>query len=300
MTKDKNLDYPVWWALDIIDPRDYVYRVRAWWNKLDTLSKKIINLESDYQNQWLNVNTRMWCVFYGSWHSNNNNKYTKEVDNLSLCNIAIKKWLLDIKKWAYVSSWPKLLKQLWIINWYLLTLWLDNIIDAINNGSCIVAWSKKINWRKTEQNNWYAIINKWSAHIFSIIWYDNIKKILICKNSYWKHRYNKWNFFINYKDINCLFYSKYSLVYKKKDMNEIINDRINELMPIFKEKAKENQIARVEQLKADTPSQALSYMMYIVNNRKEKYIIDDILYYLKNKWISAKKWLINVYNFIVK
>lgn len=224
------------WAYHIDDERDYeyweVHKEELLWA---TLPSQCILDNVEYQNQALQELTLMWCVYYSSWHWSNELNFQEWSDirilNKDLCEIAIEKKYLDIKKWSLVENWPKLLKELWYINWRTLIQTIDEAKHSIINKKPIVVWSKMINWSLWYNDPFVLWWNSWSWHCVLIIWYnDNYEWwCFIIKQSYWRDRYSEWKQYLKYEDFNLLFNWKYSiedtpdpiLIYKKNIMNDI-------------------------------------------------------------------------------
>ena len=227
----KNIDY----ALDKIDDRDYIFEEMSWLsNKIKKPESRIIDREDDYQNQGLKEITAYMCVFYSSWHWSNIQNFSEDsnvfINNESFWKRAIKEKLLDPKKWAYIQSWPKLLKIEKYIKWYALVKTLNGIKDSILNGNPICVWSNKIDWSWTKDN--YNIAVKWNSywHAFLIIWYNDKDKLIILKNSYWKDFWDNWVFYIRYEDIFSILYNgKYSLIDVKEPIVKYKRDILKKI-----------------------------------------------------------------------
>ncbi len=226
------------YAIDKIDDRDYDAETLLW--AVENLPKQVFLKDDEIQNQ--RIKDPMGCVFY-TWSSISNtmNYIAWESQRISwhdLSAIAIERKLLNPKKWAFISSSPKLLKDLWYITAYANCNSLNQIRLALFHKKPVQTWSRRIDWKETRANNNIAI--EWSVywHSFFICWYDDNKKLLICENSYWEESYTNWYFFIKYEDINLLFNWKYvmtdkvdaDLLYKKQIMENINIEKAKEAM----------------------------------------------------------------------
>ena len=190
-----------------------------------------------YQNQALEEITKYMCVFYSTAHWNNEQNFMyKNGFNLSwkqLWQKALEKWLLDVKAWALLKSWPALAKDLEYIKGYSLVQTLDEIKNSLVNNRPIVVGTNKALW--TSVNNKPFVLNKGNSygHAFVIIGFvDNYEwGCLVCKNSYGKAFWDDWKFYIKYSVYNdLLFYSKFSLIYDEKlilEYNKKIMEKID-------------------------------------------------------------------------
>lgn len=212
-------------CIDKQDDRDYKYE-EIFWIEETLPNEYIIDDVNDYQNQWLEEISKYMCVFYSSTHwvnIMNELEWVWEEDKSWKDSwlYAHKKWLLDLKTGAYLSSWPKIMKELWYIKWYALITTIEEAKRSIVNWRPIVVWSNRLKWWwpcEAKQSYWHAVL---------IIWYN--KDWFIIKQSYWKEKYNEWKNLLLYKDFNLLYNSKYSLIdienpilsYKKQVMENI-------------------------------------------------------------------------------
>jgi len=235
----------VTWALDSSDERDYNYSdvFEVAWSIQN--KHNIIDRVDDYQNQWLEEITKFMCVFYNSTHWTNilNEIEWSDVfqDAKELWLEAIDKKLLDPKFWAYIVNWPKLLKLKWLISWYALVKTLDDIRHSIDNNRPISTWSNKLDWKYWKKIPY--ILREWPSywHAFLIIWYDDIRQVLIIKNSYGDWVFDEWKNYLKYSDIWLLFHSKYSLIdavdpiltYKQKIMANIDLEKAKEAFELW-------------------------------------------------------------------
>ena len=271
--KDINKDY----AHDLVDIRDFEYWGMA---GIDTElpEKKIIDLESDYQNQWLKRATKYWCVMYSAWHGENILADEAIINNEYLTAEAVSLGLLDIDSWTYIYNWPKLLVKKWLIAWYALIKNLYELKQSIANNRPVASGSNTIDWKVTRTGDFIA--KYWSSywHAFLIIGYDDIKKLLICKNSYWKTFWDNGRFYIRYEDFDkLLFISKYSLIDNPKTIQNYLFDKIKKLKVLFEVRAVENQKNRVESLiKQKSYKQAYSYMNYVIYSVSEKESLKEL------------------------
>lgn len=230
-------------CLDQDDERDYSYSEILWLWERDR--DAIIDLETDYQNQGLEEITKFMCVYYSNSHNSNIMNFLEGSDVRTtwkdLWLEAESKGMLDVKKGAYLSDWPKLLKQKGLISGYVKVSTLDEIKDSIFNKSPVSVWSNKIKWSAVKVAPFTVIEGNSYWHAFLIIWYDDDKKVFICKNSYGKDKYDNGRFYLKYEDIGLLFNSKYSLVdtvdpivsHKEKIKSEINIEKAKEAFDLW-------------------------------------------------------------------
>jgi len=224
-------------VIDVIDERDYIYDevfgVSGW----PYPDSKIID-DWEVQNQWLEEITKYMCVYYSSSHGTNIENFLEKswvkTTWKALWLEAIKKEMLDSKRGTSLSNWPRLLKELWYITGWTLITSLDSYKDSICNNRPVNLWSNKINWEKTSKAPYYAILGSSYWHWFIWIGYNDEKKVIICKNSYWDGVFDDWIFYIPYSAFNVLLYqNKYSLIDKINggqavlDYKQSIVDNIN-------------------------------------------------------------------------
>lgn len=227
------------YAIDVPDERDYEYE--AIFGADEGLPSICIIDDLDYQDQSLEQITKYMCVFYSSAQGSNIQNHFEwskvRVWGKELWLIAIDEGLLDIKAWAYIQSWPKLLRDEGYIDGWAKVNTIDTIRSSIYNQRPIVVWSNKVNWSDARVDPFIATLGDSYWHAFIIIWYDDIARQLICKNSYWDEKYDGWLFYISYDNYNEILYpSKYSLLDSKDPILEY-KAKIMEWINI--EKAKE-------------------------------------------------------------
>lgn len=207
------------WAKDIYDSRNYLYSDVCW--NVD-LPDYVLLDSWEFQNQakdWYS----MGCVFY-SWSENDNYLNLKEwfpsrSKWSDLCDIAKEKWLWSPTDWAYLINAPKLLKEKWLIDWYTQVTTHEEIKQSLANKKPVHTWSSQINRTETKKAPFIAVMTWWASHCFHIIGYDDSKKLYICKNSYWNTNYDKWLFYINYSDLDCLMNTRISFINKNEKTN---------------------------------------------------------------------------------
>jgi len=205
---------------DIPDERDYKYKdvfeKEFLWAE-NFISKSILD-NVEYQNQWLEEITKMWCVFYSTWHWSNEENFQEwskiRIINKDLCIEAEKLWRLDLIKWASVSDWPRTAKDLLFISGWTLIETIEEAKHSIINKRPIVVWSNKINWSLWRKSPFVLWWNSWSGHAVLIIWYDDDYEgwCFIIKQSYWKDKYDNWKQYLKYSDFWLLYTWKYSLI----------------------------------------------------------------------------------------
>lgn len=199
-------------CIDNYDERDYPYEDIAWAEII--LPKKYICETGYWQNQkadWYIY----WCVYY-SWAEASNFVTKKRLlwKDFIKNSKTRKEWVGD-----KISNWTKLLLELWIISWYWQVGTLLSVKQSIFNNRPILTWSNTIDWKATKLNKNIAVRWTWYWHAFHIIWYDDDKKLLICKNSYWPDYMDKWNFYIKYEDFDLLYNTRHSLIENKELLN---------------------------------------------------------------------------------
>lgn len=244
------------YVIDKVDDRDFNVLQLLWTEKIqqDCLHSKyrIFLKDNEIQNQSLDISTKYGCVFYtGSTICNTLNFLHKEKERISgieLCNEAEKMGLLDRQKWAWLISSPKLLKRLWYIESYARARTLDDVKLSLANNKLVQTGSNRINRKETIKNN--NVVVEWESywHSFAICWYDDIKKILICENSYGEEKFDDGYFYLKYEDFGLLFESRYVMTDK---INNIPHNRYwkflkehmkNGYTPIFEDYSEENTL----------------------------------------------------------
>ena len=210
---------------DIPDERDFKYSEICW--NIDLPEEFKIDLESDYQNQWLEEITKYMCVFFSSTH------WVNIMNSLENCWEEVYKWKdiwlkahelwrLDLTKWAAIQDWPKTVRDLNHINSWFLVQWIEEIKQALYNKHLVVVWSNQLNWKE-------AILKPWKSYWHAILIIGWNKEWFIIKQSYGKERWNKWTQILPYEYLDKLYFSKYALVdnpnsillYKQKIMDNI-------------------------------------------------------------------------------
>lgn len=215
------------YAMDRIEDTDYDIETLLW--AVEELPKSVMLSDDEVQNQ--RYSDPYGCVFF-AWSSISNtmnyiNKEDSRISWAKLCDIAINAWYLDPNVWAYVSTSPRLLRDLELISAYWLCKTIDDVKLSLYHKKPVQTWSNSIDWNATKWNNNVAV--RWSSywHSFFICWYD--EEYLICENSYWENEFDKWYFYIKYSDFDLLFNSKYTMtdtkwadtLYKEKVRSEI-------------------------------------------------------------------------------
>lgn len=227
------------WAKDYVDERNYSYSEVVWslvWDSKDFVLLEDWESQNQYKS-WYN----MWCVYFASsMHDNNINRRDWIKDRSFWWELCDSSKTRSSIHWDYIINWPKLLKSLWLIEWYVNISSFDEMIDCLNRSMPVHTWSNQINWTKTNNSkDKKAIIWKWSWHCFHIIWYNkswNIKferkhiipnNCFIIKDS--SDMFDFWYFYIWFEDIWVLFDSKFTFIndtkillnYKNKIMENI-------------------------------------------------------------------------------
>ena len=218
-------------CIDIPDERDYIYPETAW--NIELPEEFIIDDINDYQNQWLEIITKMMCVFYSTTHgcnilNNLENVWEWDLSWKELWLKALELWRLDLKYWAAIQNWPKTARdELNIKGWFLVNQ--NSIKQAIFDWHPVVVGSNSLDWSKTtlesKSTTWHAIL---------IIGWN--KTWFIIKESYWKLKRDNGKQYLPYNLFNNLFISKYALIDTE---NILITYRKNIMEWINIEKAKE-------------------------------------------------------------
>ena len=227
-----------WGAIDCIDERNYSYSEIAW--SEDQLKDYVMLNDWVIQDQnkaWYT----MWCVYFASSMHDNYCNWRDKNEKRSLwwelCELSSTR---SATLWDFLINWPKLLKKLWLIEWYFQINSIEDAKKALNAWKPIHVWSNKINrWLTRQDKDCIAVIWTWSWHAFHIIGYNQSWKekydapyrvpnnCFICKNS--SSWYDNWLFYIKFEDFDALFYTKLEfeneidpiLLYKQKIMNDI-------------------------------------------------------------------------------
>lgn len=221
-------------AFDSNDERDYKYN-ELFWNEIEIPDFILLDnwIIQDQNKAWY----PMWCVYFSSSEVDNYcNSRDKIIDRTLWWELCDKSTTWSETEWDYVVNWPKLLKELWLIKWYILVK--DDLIKALSNWNPIHTWCNRINWKKTKENN-IAIIEDWAWHSFHIIGYNRTwsmvnewnhtipNNVFICKNS--SNSYDNGFFYIKFDDISALYEARYIFTndttlidnYKNKIMENI-------------------------------------------------------------------------------
>lgn len=223
------------WAIDSFDERDYNYRDIFMGEIIqEILDDRILLDNVEYQNQWLEDITKMMCVYYSTWHWNNEENFQEwsdiRINNKEFWLKAKELWRLS-DSWALISDWPRTARDLWYISWWALINTIDDIKYSLSKNRPVIVWSNKINWSTWNNKPFVLSWPSWSWHAIAIIGYDDNYEwwSFIIKQSYWKNVYDWWKQYLKYIDFNLLYNWKYSLIdsidpildYKKRIMDEI-------------------------------------------------------------------------------
>ena len=120
-------------------------------------------------------------------------------------DIAVQKWVLDPKVWAYFSDILKLwVKENLISSFWLVRKDVESLKKALQV-SPIYTGSKSINFKETYKTG-IAVRGDWYGHCFDILRYDE-GKWFFSQNSYT----DKQKFWIKEQDIDILFNGIYNL-----------------------------------------------------------------------------------------
>lgn len=240
-----NLEPTVNAVYDVIDERNYNYD-EVFWTQKEYPSKFIMD-QWEYQNQWIEDITKYMCVYYSTWHWNNEQNIIEwswvKINCKNFWLLASENNLLDLNAWTKLQNWPDFGIELKYISWYTKVRSLNDIKDSIINKRPIVIGTNKGNWKDAKKTPFILTLGDSYGHAFVIIWYDDnyMWGCIICKNSYWNDWWDNWKFYIKYSDFKeILFYSKYSLT---DEINPIINYKQQIMDNINIEKAKDAFIA---------------------------------------------------------
>jgi len=198
-----------WWALDREEKTVIPYEL-FWGNSI--LPSKFVYDDWIINNQWRSWEYAYSCVFFWEANSINEIRFDKKIKEVvkweTLADYAEKTWRLNKKSWAYLIDWPKVSRELWLIDWYTQVDWLDNIKRAIYENWPVWIWSNSFNWSKALKAPYYVSEGKSYWHKAILVGYDDEKQILIWENSYWKELFDKWRFYIPYNLIHLLYSTK--------------------------------------------------------------------------------------------
>ena len=229
----KNMNNTRDYARDTVDERDYEYEA-VFWNEVILPAICIID-DGDYQNQWLEEITRNMCVYFSNAHwSNIMNHFEGSDVRIQWKDLwlkALELWRLDVDEWAYISDWPRTLRDLWLIKGWVKVSSINSIKSSIVNQRPVAVGSNQIDWKTWYTKPYVLWWPKWGWHAVLIIWYDDSYEwgCFIIKNSYWDEKYDWGKMYLPYKDLDLLFPSRYSLIdeedellkYKKETMENI-------------------------------------------------------------------------------
>lgn len=234
-----NNDRKGWWALEIIDKRDYKFEELAWDINFE-LPRRVMLSNWDVVNQW---NTQL-CVAYGSSECANewaNVLWLWKVSSPEKVANWIRTYLdseID-KRGTYIQYWPKALQQMSKIHSYTSATTLDWVKRALAMWLPISTWTNSFNWTLTWR--WaVAVKGSWYWHFISIVWYDDDMTradyswraytwFLIVENTWGKNWWDNWLYYIPYELFSSLYGWKYALIVDKDKSDEHINKLIKKI-----------------------------------------------------------------------
>ena len=118
----------------------------------------------------------------------------------------------EVLKWP-ARAWSRwtiaalrYMNKKWVC-WFNRISTLGEIISSIDLGNPIILETRNINFEQVQDSKDKIVVYDWRSypwHVRHIIWYDNSKNLLKCRNSRWVNRWDKWNFYIRYEDLDAL------------------------------------------------------------------------------------------------
>lgn len=174
------------------------------------------------------------CVFYSTSNGSNLMNFIEwssvRIPASKLCEKAVEEGLLDVTKWAWIISGPKLTNKLGYIDWYAEISTLYEMKHSIANKRPIVCGSNQIDWSSaTKENEW--TVHAWKAYGHAILLdgYDDNNEQFRIRQSY--DKWDKSHQWIGYNEALSLLYpTRFSLIdksdpiitnYKKQIMENI-------------------------------------------------------------------------------
>ena len=234
-----------WWAYDIKWKYDTHFSYETYfWATAWQLPKKVFINNTRVQNQWKQTLTLYACTAYSAVHASNDLVFKEwgnvehapeDIDWIDLRGDALANWAH--KDGGRTINWPlELLRQRGIITWYTVVDTLEWVKSALARWLPICTWAQNVMWNVAYQT-WIARRdnqNQLWGHAFTIHWYDDDRKALICKNSYWPWVMNGWYFYVEYPDFNKLW-TNYVL-HNKENASVLKQARMDLNLKIAKER----------------------------------------------------------------
>lgn len=201
-------------CFDVPDKRDYLYTETFW--ATGDIPRTITNNRTKIYNQGaVNMPSTIYaCTCYSATHCVNElnaieaERYgttlKKEVDPVVIWTQALQRGA-NVKKWWSLQGAVKLMMDLWCIQGYTLCKTVSEVKQALARWQLLQTGSNSIDWKKTVAND--NIVVKWESywHAFMCEGYDDIKWLLVMRNSYGENAMFHGRFFVQYKNFNLLF-----------------------------------------------------------------------------------------------
>lgn len=202
--ENKMVNWVIW---DIVEPLAYKF------DEIEDLmwADEVIDWEktlSELQNQWAKRKTAYYCTAFAlsmavdcmEWEVSR-----KFLKGEPFGDIAVTKWKLDPKVWAYFSDMLKLaVSEELITSYWLVKKNVEELKKALQV-SPIYTGSKSINFKETYKTG-FAVRGEWYGHCFDILRYEKGKGFF-SQNSYT----DKEKFWIQEEDIDLLFNGIYNI-----------------------------------------------------------------------------------------
>lgn len=210
-------------ASDFIDERNYQYSEIA---GTTILPDFILNDDWEIQDQY-KAGYPMWCVYFStSMNDNQLNQSDWISDRSKGWDLCDKSDTRSSTQWDLIINWPKLAKELKLIDWYFQLKNVSETMASLVNGLNIHCGSNTINWSETNKSPYIANISSGSWHCFHIIGYNKWneveykwrkipKDVFICKDS--SFMFDNWFFYIRIEDFEkALFFTKLNFINNKE------------------------------------------------------------------------------------
>lgn len=179
---NKNIRNLEIWAWEIDFPNEHSTR---YWKMFDQMLNKI---------------TRYACTVYWATHTTHSTKNIEAIDPIDQTMKAIKRWWLNPNWWGSLQDVVLDFHSQWLISWYATIEKTEQAIkSALFAWYSIVTGSRHINRSATRKNNWEAVFNGTSWHLFSI---DGRKDDYVIVRNSWA---SLPEFYVKFKDINKLY-----------------------------------------------------------------------------------------------
>lgn len=242
-------------CVDIPDQRDYHYLEVF---GVSEMPKKVLNNRTTTYNQGEKhtPDTTYGCTCYSAVHWVNEGNalealkfawQAKEVDPVGIWAKALERGA-NIKKGWSLQGATNLVKDLGCISGFTVCRSLWEVKQALASSQMVQTGSNKIDWKKTRANKNIVVRGESYGHAFLLVGYDDEKKLLIFKNSYWPLAYDKGLFYVKYDDFDILYSC---LAYADNESKEIRNYQATKRRALALERGiyngKENDLLLIRQ-----------------------------------------------------